>query len=423
MKILQDILEQQMREHFTLENIGAPIIRKQFEEHGIELNERQILKLKAKLKRMKPGAQTLSFTDGSFFERLFERGKKSEVSFEFTQENMDEQCERLIEEFDENVTRAIPEIVKELSPIYLASLKRRSRRMLREHRKEQKTFESRLLKKWKKGIDLLEMLVVIALEAGEDFNESNRPKAAEQNDYVFEALVRLHARGCQVASEVLALLKSGHADGAHARWRTIHEIAVVSFFIGSHGNELAERYLLHGTIEEFRAATHFRRHCEALGYEDLTEAEFKKIKSAKESLVERYGANYGTLYGWAADVLGIGKPNFSQIEAKAGFDHFRPFYKMASHNIHANPKGVYYRLGLYPDGPDLLLSGSSDFGLADPGHSTALSLAQITVNLLTRSETLDEAVLCGVLLTLQAEIGEAFWDAQAEILEASQQFE
>lgn len=71
---------------------------------------------------------------------------------------------------------------------------------------------------WHKPLALLEMLLATALEAGDDFNREFRPRVVERDDYVFEVLTRLHARTCQLTSEILVLLKSGHADGAHARF-------------------------------------------------------------------------------------------------------------------------------------------------------------------------------------------------------------
>ncbi len=40
------------------------------------------------------------------------------------------------------------------------------------------------------------------------------------------ALLMLHARTCLVASELETMIRCGYADGAAARWRTLHEMAV-----------------------------------------------------------------------------------------------------------------------------------------------------------------------------------------------------
>lgn len=53
---------------------------------------------------------------------------------------------------------------------------------------------------------------------------------------------------------------------------------------------------------------------------------------------------------------------------------------MASDNIHANPKGVFFKLGI-PVESEVLLAGPSNAGLADPGHGAAPSLARVTAAL------------------------------------------
>ena len=97
-----------------------------------------------------------------------------------------------------------------------------------------------------------------------------------------------------------------------------------------------------------------------------------------------------------------------------GLDHFRPYYKLASHNVHANPKGMLFRLGSPPDA-ELLIAGPSIYGIADPGHETAISLLQITTNVLTYDATIDKLVRNSVLLELEREIGDSFYQAHSLI--------
>ena len=53
----------------------------------------------------------------------------------------------------------------------------------------------------------------------------------------------MHARACRTGYEILTLLDAGLASAAHARWRSLHEVAAVAFFVKEHGPETAERYL------------------------------------------------------------------------------------------------------------------------------------------------------------------------------------
>jgi hypothetical protein len=101
--------------------------------------------------------------------------------------------------------------------------------------------------------------------------------------------------------------------------------------------------------------------------------------------------------------------------------HLRPFYKMASHNVHANPKGVFFKLGLYAAGEEVLLAGPSDMGLADPADGTAISLGQITITLLMTRPNIDRLVISETLMTLGREIGETFLKIQLALEKSDQE--
>ena len=119
----------------------------------------------------------------------------------------------------------------------LARLKQNSQSMLKQKWRGQRQFEKRLKKRWRRPLDLLNLFISIAIEAGDDFNREFRNAAARSSDTVFEALTRMHARACQVSSAILVLLRSGYADDAHARWRTLHEISAMSSLISKYALE------------------------------------------------------------------------------------------------------------------------------------------------------------------------------------------
>ncbi len=254
---------------------------------------------------------------------------------------------------------------------------------------ERRGFEKRLHQRWGPAIETLELFRLCCLDAGMAFHEQRKPA---HGDWVYGALVRLHARACLVTAEVLALLRAGLASGAHARWRSAHEIAVTAYFIAEHGQDTAERYVLHETIESCRAADGYQRHAAGLGYERLTAEELRELAAAREALVERFGKAYAQAYGWAADALGNPSPKFSDIEEAVSLEHMRPYYRMASYPTHAGPTGLAFNLGLR--GQDVMLAGPSNIGLADPGQSVAISLLQATATLLnTEPEMGDLAVM------------------------------
>jgi len=303
----------------------------------------------------------------------------------------------------------------------LRTLNKGRSKMLTDHRRFRERFERRLQRLWGTALDKLEMLIVCSQEAGEEFNDRWRPTAVREQDFVFEVLVRLHARAIQTSREITILLRSGYAAGAHARWRTLHEISAVAAFVAKHGNETAERYLLHVAVESHKAMVQYREYYEQLGYAAPSKSDVEAVEQQKEALLQRFGKDFYSDYGWAV-LPGKSRPKFLDIEAEAGLEHLRPFYRMSGHPIHAGPKGIFFNLGLGSN-PDLLPSGASNGGLADPGHSTAISLVQVTTALLGHKTWLQDVTTMRMFTLLADEIGEAFirahrrWEKRAGVSE------
>jgi uncharacterized protein DUF5677 len=411
MNRMQEMFESLLHAELSLRRLGLQIIVDRLRDRGIALTRSQRAALGDRLSNLKSDDLSLAIeiTDAQLARSTItdEERNSRKISLDFD-------ADRTVSSLESAIPTIVSGCIERASDLIGKKLKRDAASMLRDRRRERRGFETRLARKWGRAVDLLDTLREIALEAGDDFNTEFRPDAGTAGDFVFEVLTRLHARACQVGSEVITLLRSGHADGAHARWRSLHEIAVVGFFVRAHGNDVAERYILHNAIESYRAALVYQEHCTALGEEPLTEDELARIKVTRDALKARFGEPYGSEYGWAAEALGMKSPRFSDIERNAGLGHLRPYYKLASHNVHANPKGTFFKLGLLPD-QEILLAGPSDLGLADPGHGTAISLSQITFTLLTMKPNIDRLVICQILARLEHEVGEVFMAAHRSL--------
>jgi len=60
--------------------------------------------------------------------------------------------------------------------------------------------------------------------------------------YRYDSIIHIHCRACQIALEILCLLKNGFADGAFARCRTLWELVIYSNFINTYGESVAQAY-------------------------------------------------------------------------------------------------------------------------------------------------------------------------------------
>lgn len=278
-------------------------------------------------------------------------------------------------------------------------------------RTETKEFEDRLLILWKEPFELLETLIYVTQEIGNEFNNEFRPHAVKSNDLMFEALIHLHARSCQIALEILKLMQSEFPDGAIARWRTLHEVVVISEFIQKYGKETAERYLLHDAIESYnsiekyiRKPEIYKKHKRLLRTTLPPVEELKRIEKFKNTLCDQFEKEYGTEYGWAANI--IEKPNFSKIEEFVNMDHLRPYYKMANISIHAGSKGIKFHLT--SPNTNLIPAGPGNMGMSDPGQLTAISLLQINTTLLITRPSIQRLSDILALTKLIQEIKKSF---------------
>jgi hypothetical protein len=278
--------------------------------------------------------------------------------------------------------------------------------------------------RWQEPFDLYQMVLTCAREMVAEFDHEHRDEAVENKDFIFEVLQRLAVRACRVAAEILCLLRGGFADGAHARWRTLHELAATAFFVLKAGIDTAERFLLHEYIEAYKAANQLQQHASKLKVRQFSNAEMDALKKNRNALVEKYGTEFASEYGWAFEAVKKLDPSFkgrrvtfNAIERCAGIGHLRPYYKMASNQVHAGPKGAAFTLGSLGKNR-INLVGASNAGLAEPGQGAVLSLVQILVTLLVhKPENIDRFVGVRALQSLATETAKSFVAVQHELTE------
>jgi hypothetical protein len=263
-------------------------------------------------------------------------------------------------------------------------------------------FAERLTERWGEALDLCELMRLLSLEAGIDYHDEHRDNGSPKHG----VLAKLHAKGCLIADEILTLLRHGFASGAHSRWRALHEVAVVGSFLAAGDEELAIRFLNYEHVESLAGARDYQANADAIDYEPFSVEEMEEMEQVVEDLSGKYGSLFKKRYGWAADHFGHA-PSFREIEQAANLDHYRSYYRMASHPVHAGPKGILFNLGLFDDAK-VMLAGPSNAGLADPGHAMCISLGQITAAFITgQTDSIRHLVTLRVLLELSDRAGEA----------------
>jgi Family of unknown function (DUF5677) len=335
-----------------------------------------------------------------------------------TEQHLDE--EQIKQLIDETIKAATTNGLKNASTSIADTLRQQIPEMVSYLRAIQVEFEQRLYDRWKKALDLYDAINLLTRECGELFVKQHHAQAVKDKDKVFGALMHIHVKACQTASAVGVLLKSGFAREALARQRTLHELACTASFIKKHGQETAERYWLHNTVESYKAAVQYEQYCKRLGYDPYEPVYLDQLRLQKDELIKRFGKAFDEQYGWAVQTLGKkGGVRFADIEKDVQFDHLRPYYRMASHGVHANPKGLIFDIGSpeldIPGYKKTSLAGASNAGLADPGQLALISLNQCTAAFLTLKSDLETVMKLQVLSSFVHEARHIFVEIQHDL--------
>jgi hypothetical protein len=385
----------------------ADIVSKKLEQEGIHITEKE----KDKIAKW--------FEDGHLDTLPIKRWRwwdRKAIHIELSESDADNVARRL-----EGLHKELPvrmlEVIDGVAPMVVKALLNHIAEDTKAERKQSRLFENHIWRIWREPFSRLYLLVDLATRAGANVIEICKSRPQDQPQLV-DVVVRLQARGVQVTREILSLMESGYADGATARWRTLHEIMVVACFISDHGNECAARYIDHDSVEVYKGARLYQKYCSRLNYQPIPDAEFVSIQKASDEMMLRYGKEFAEDYGWATPYLREpgGKSSFAQIEKSIDLDHFRPLVRDACQPVHAAPRGIFHKVGLMND--DLVLFNSSDYGFADVGRNTGLSLTLLTAQLMPICPVLDLIISGYVMSEVSLEAGSLFYKTQ-EMIEAA----
>jgi hypothetical protein len=406
MSSLENTILSVIEKEFSPQKIFRILFVNKLKSYGINLDKNQLKKLESvDLDHIE--TFELELTDSQevqLSKRSETRGEN--LSIEFNDADFGE-IEELIKESTDIV---IAETLEYLSGRLVQEWKSQSRWLLLKESFTRSRFNKKVAQVWRKPINSLEMFIGVCLDNCAEFFTNHQT----ENDVVFDTVRRLQIRATQISYEILALMRAGFADGAMARWRTLHETVVTALFIAKHGEKVAGRYLEHTTIVNYKEMVEYKKYHEILGEKPLSEDEFNSMKNEKEKLCKKYGKNFYYDYGWASSVLSNPKPNFTDIEKDVEQEYLRPYYKFSNINIHAGSKSILFQLGM-PNNENLSLAGPSIFGHADPGQNTAISIFLAAMSLLQLESEFDIAALLLALQEIRDQVFDEFIEAHIKL--------
>lgn len=269
-------------------------------------------------------------------------------------------------------------------------------------------------KKYDTLIEKLERFISFSTWLGEINNKelSRHTDTDCESDFMFEVLIRLHGRASLVSNEILCLIKSGYPDAAISRWRTLYEILVIFISIFQFGPDCAERFYYHHITDKFKAlikTVETKERFPSL-FTDLIidNDDTENLEKLYKSLINKYGNKYRFDYGWLEGFILPSQKNsrltFTDIEKHFALDHYAPYSKIASQNIHATSQSIHFSTSLNRSSTKALGVGKNSLGMIIPIQGVTLSLFQITSNFLDYCSSKDNKIFKAVLYYKYLEI-------------------
>ncbi len=312
-------------------------------------------------------------------------------------------------EFDAHIDSRMPEVIKHLTGVVMDEVFKYCTGNSSDLKKWERKINKRIKKQFQFGLDLFAAFIELNSKISSITYRKCHGQFENFDDQLkLDILTANHVRACQIANEVRVLVTNGYADGAHGRWRTIHEICVIFLFLYDNDYETVQMYNDYEVIEKWKKAKEYQETCAYLGFESLDAAEWRTLEEDRQTLLAKYGKDFGDSYGWFIKHMPKGRRNFKEIEKLAGQQHFRAVYGWANENIHAGVSGIRQRLGLKDEDQHHFLIGSSDHGFLDPVQYTAASLSEMSHTLLDMEESIMNTIMAELLTFLQQELVSAF---------------
>jgi hypothetical protein len=214
-------------------------------------------------------------------------------------------------------------------------------------RESRDTARDEKLHGWEERIDQLERLSFWASELVADF--AKRTVVLEPS-VRRDVLQDMASWADGTANEVVTLLRTNHPQGALARWRRLHEYAVLASFLRGSDEETADMFIAHERLRNDRETVRIYRISKEYGYE-RDRREFVQAAQARiDQTLANYGPDFGMEFTWAHGVTYNShsryrraydkgrrrSPTMADLAELVGLAQFATDYSLASSAVHAS---------------------------------------------------------------------------------------
>lgn len=321
-----------------------------------------------------------------------------------------------VKEVGDEITEAVPQVVQttleKMADLIEDELLAQTIEHTEHLNKIQKLRVSTVEKLWGKAVDQLNMLRHLVIEW--DGAASELKSGAYANSHTALALNSVILRAYNVVGEIIALARAGYADGALARWRSLHEICVIAIFLSKQSDKCAQMYLAHSIIDELRLVESGDNNG-TIGAKSVADEKYlSSLKIQKRQLVEIFGPAFAKDLGWASVELGRTKTTFRELESIVEMGILRQGYQHANSAIHGGALAALTRISL---GMSIEYSGeiSPAFGCEVAMGYAADSLSTLIAELCLETENADLLVMNIVAYKFASNVREHIKNAKLKL--------
>lgn len=314
------------------------------------------------------------------------------------------------EEFQNRINEKLPEMITSISEGIIEEFYKYCMDDKNDSKKRERKIVQKIDETYALGLKLFDAFIELNTKIGyTTYNKFYKIFSAIEDQSKLETLIANHVRACQIANEIRVLVANGYADGAHARWRTLHEICIIFLFLYDSDYDTIEMYNDYQVIESWQKANEYKQSYEELGFDPIDENEWKSLDQERRNLIDKYGKGYERSYGWTMKrILNKDNRTIKGLEKLVGKEYLRPVYAWASENVHAGVSGIRQRISLRENEQHNFLTGPNDCGFLDPIQYTSYSLTEMSSVLLAMEESLLNKIMEELLYFFQNELVNEF---------------
>lgn len=380
---IHNALERQIKDITRMESLLAKALAKSAKRNNFNLSEIEVKKLTTAFISARDGKLELDLDPPC---GLGKSEAEIRLAVETLAQDLEVSVTEIIEDINTAVSQAVPEAASRIADLISDQLEYSALENASQLHKAQAERIEAVRRIWGSALDKLDFLRHIVLEWSQE--ASVLRSGPYMNSNTSFALGRLVFRVYELAGEIITLARAGYADGALARWRSLHEVCVVAMFLAKQSDRCAQMYLSHHQVEELRLLdvdkasgtvnVHDMHHDRYIGH----------LRRRKAAMVNVFGPVFANDYGWASIELGRTKTTFRDLESHVGLETLRRGYQRANSTVHGGALATLTRISLgmhgIHDGPV-----PPAYGCEVAANYVAASLSMLIGELCLTTENMD----------------------------------